>query len=260
VEASKKTVALQLGNILAFTITLAVNGLANTTLIGGRTTADISNMYPTLVTPAGYVFAIWGVIYALLFIFIVYQALPAQRNSSFHQRISGLFILSCALNVAWLFLWQNNYVTYSIILILGFLITLEEIERRLRKDKEATMKEKAFVRLPFSVYFGWVTVATFANIAAAFSQAGWVKWVPADASVGIGFLAVLLAVVLAVVVARRDVAVGLVAVWALVGVAVNQSAVPGIVATAYAGAAIAAIAVVAVALWSWRKTSRKPPP
>jgi translocator protein len=256
-SSSTKAVTLQIGNVIAFVLTLVVNGLANTTLIGGRTTADISNLYPTLITPAGYVFAIWGIIYALLFIFIVYHALPGQRNSAFLQKVSFLFILSCVFNVAWLFLWQNNYVTYSIILIVAFLITLEEIYRRLQIGKsEVSLKERVFVHLPFSVYFGWVTVATFANIAVALSQASIVKWEVSDAVAAIVLLAILLVIVLRVLVARKDVAYGLVAVWALVGIAVNQT-VSEVVYTAYLGAAIIAGVVVVVALWSIRKKPQK---
>jgi hypothetical protein len=53
-----KTNALQIGNIIAFIATLAVNGLANTSILGGKSTGQISDLYPTLITPAGYVFAI----------------------------------------------------------------------------------------------------------------------------------------------------------------------------------------------------------
>jgi translocator protein len=258
VEASKKAVALQIGNILAFVVTLTVNGLANTKLIGGRTTADVSNLYPTLITPAGYVFAIWGIIYALLFLFVAYQALPSQRNSPFQQKINGLFILSCIFNIAWLFLWQNNYVTYSLLLIVAFAVTLEEIHRRLQKSNTASLKEWAFVRLPFSVYFGWLTIATFANLAVAMSAAGWVTWQPSDAAVGMVLLAVALAIVLCVVFARKEVAYGLVAIWALVGIAVNQGAVVEIVYVSYFGAGIVGGVVAVLAVWLKSKSSKPP--
>jgi translocator protein len=260
VGTSKRKVALQLGNILAFVVTLIVNGLSNTTLIGGRTTADISNLYPTLITPAGYVFAIWGIIYALLFLFVVYQALPSQRSNPFQQKMNGLFILSCAFNVAWLFLWQNNYVTYSLILIVAFAVTLEEIHRRLRKSNSASLKEWAFVRLPFSVYFGWLTIATFANLAVAMSAAGWVTWQASDVAVGIVLLLVALAIVLCVVLARKDIAYGLVAIWALVGIAVNQGAVVEIVYVSYFGAGIVGGVVVVLAVWLKSKSSKPPRP
>ena len=102
---------LRFGNIAAFIVTLAINGLAgSTTIFNGRNTAQVSNLYSNLVTPAGYVFAIWGVIYALLFAFIIYQALPSQKDKQFHSRIGGLFILSCVFNCLWIFLWQYDYI------------------------------------------------------------------------------------------------------------------------------------------------------
>ena len=118
---SSKAAALQAGNILAFIFTLAINGLANTSILGGKTTAQISNQYPTLITPAGYVFAIWGIIYALLAMFVIYQVRPSQQNKEYQNQISVLFILSSIFNVAWIFLWGYNYIAASVIPILGLL-------------------------------------------------------------------------------------------------------------------------------------------
>lgn len=249
--ASLKTVALQIGNVLAFVVTLIVNGLANTTILGGRTTGAVSDLYPTLITPAGYVFGIWGIIYTLLLIFLIYQVLPKQRDKPFLRDFSFLFILSCVLNVVWIFLWQYDYIIWSVVPMFALLASLAAIYLRLRVGKaNVPLKEKVCVHLPFSVYFGWITVAAAANVAAALSQSGWVKWTSADAVWGSLAMAVVLVVTLVVVAARKDVAYGLVVVWALVGIAVKQSAEPNIVLTAEVGAIIAAIAVVAVAVYS----------
>jgi hypothetical protein len=257
-STSKKTVALQIGNILAFIVTLAVNGLASTSILGGKTTAQISDQYATLITPAGYVFAIWGIIYALLAVFLVYQALPSQKNKPFHTQVSALFILSSAWNIGWIFLWQYGYIALSAALIVAFWATLAAIYLRLKISKsDAPLREKACVQLPFSVYFAWVTVATAADIAAAASYAGWLKWVPADAVWGILAAAIVLVFSLVVIAARRDIAFGLVVIWALVGIAVKQIAVPSIVYTAIIGAVIVAAALVAVVLRSKLKTSKQ---
>ena len=85
---------LRFGNIAAFLITLAINGLAGTTVFNGRTTAQVSDLYSNPFTPAGYVFAIWGIIYTLLLVFVIYQALPKQKNKLFQKQISALFILA----------------------------------------------------------------------------------------------------------------------------------------------------------------------
>ncbi len=244
---TSKTAALQAGNILAFIVTLAVNGLANTSILGGKTTAQISNQYPTLITPAGYVFAIWGIIYALLAVFVVYQALPSQRNKEFHNQVSALFILSSVFNVVWIFLWGYNYIAASVVPMLALLASLAAIYLRLKVGRSnVSRREKAFVHLPFSVYLGWISVAAAADIAAALSSAGWIKWTSTDAIWGIVAAIIVLGVTLTVLATRRDIAFGLVIIWALVGIAVNQSAVPNIVYTAEIGAAVVAVALVAV--------------
>jgi translocator protein len=143
-----KGLYLRWANIVAFIITLIVNGLSNTTLIGGRTTAEVSNSYPTLITPAGYVFAIWGIIYVLLSIFLVYQALPNKKNNPFQKQISGLFILSSFLNVVWLFFWQNELLPISVVVIFLFLATLIAIYLRLNIGRSnVSLKEKLCVHV-----------------------------------------------------------------------------------------------------------------
>jgi tryptophan-rich sensory protein len=102
---------LRWANIVAFILTIIVNGLAGSTaIIGGKVTAQISDANPTLVTPAGYVFSIWGIIYLLLGIFVIYQALPGNQGKTFQKRIGWLFVLSSIFNIIWLFLWQYEYL------------------------------------------------------------------------------------------------------------------------------------------------------
>ena len=86
--SNKDAGLLKIGNIVAYIMTLIVNGLAgSTTIIGGKLTADISDANPTFITPAGYVFSIWGVIYILLGAFVIYQVLPSQKGKAYHSKI-----------------------------------------------------------------------------------------------------------------------------------------------------------------------------
>jgi hypothetical protein len=118
--------ALRWGNIVAFLLTGVVNGLAGSTaILGGKNTAQISDAYPTLITPAGYVFAIWGIIYVLLGVFVVFQALPSQKDKEYQKKIDWLFILSSLFNIVWLFLWQSEYLGWSVVVIFLLLTTLE---------------------------------------------------------------------------------------------------------------------------------------
>jgi len=226
-------ILLRFGNLVAFIVILAVNGLAGTTLLNGRSTAQVSDLYSSPITPAGYVFAIWGIIYALLLIFVIYQLLPKQKDKPFHQQIGALFILSGIFNIAWLFLWQYDYIIESVILMLSLFSTLIAIYLRLGIGKSSvSLSEKLCVQLPFSVYLGWITVALFANVAAALVSVGWDGFGLSAQTWTIIALVIVLTVTLAVIVARRDIAYSLIIVWALAGIAVKQNVYLNIVIVA----------------------------
>lgn len=235
-------------NVVAFIIMVIVNGLAgSTTLIGGKNTADVSNAYPTLVTPAGYVFAIWGVIYILLGVFVYYQTSSSQELKEYRNRIGWLFTLSCVANVTWLFLWQYEYIIISVPVMFVLLATLIAIYLRLNIGKSvATNREKITFRLPFSVYLGWITIATIANISVALVSAGWEGLGVNPQTWASVVVIVALIIDLLVLASKRDVAYSLVIIWALVGISVNQSANQLIVLLTQASAAIVALAIVAV--------------
>ncbi|MBN1245688.1 tryptophan-rich sensory protein [Candidatus Bathyarchaeota archaeon] len=242
---------LQSLNVLAFAVTVVVNGLASSLALNGRTTAEVSDLYFTLVTPAGYVFSIWGVIYALLLIFAVFQALPSQREKPFLQKINVFFILSGVFNVVWLFLWHYDQIMLSVVLMFALLATLIAVYLRLGIGKtSATLKEKAFVHLPFSVYLGWITVASIANVSSALVSIQWNGFGLANDTWAVLVIAVALIITLAVIATRKDVAYSLVLVWALIGIAVNQSSYQNIVTAATASAIIIVVALAAVLVWS----------
>jgi benzodiazapine receptor len=248
-------ILLKATNIIAFVLTVIVNSLAgSTTLIGGKTTADISNLYPTLITPAGYVFAIWGVIYILLGIFVVYQALPSEKGREYQNKISWLFILSSLLNVIWLFLWQNEILSLSVVVMFLLLVSLIVIYLRLNIGKSTTsLREKLAVHLPFSVYLGWITIASIANVAAFLVSIGWDGFGISLETWAILIIIVSLLITLTVVTMRKDIAYALVIVWALLGIAANQSGNSSIVTTTEASVVIAVMALIAVVIRNWLK-------
>jgi benzodiazapine receptor len=224
-----------------------VNGLAgSTTFLGGKSTAEISDANPTLITPAGYVFSIWGIIYILLGIFVVFQALPSQKGKDYHERISWLFVLSSLLNIVWLFLWQFEYLGLSVVLMFLLLATLIAIYLRLNIGKSAvSLREKLAVHVPFSVYLGWITIASIANVAVALVSMKWDGFGISQETWAFLVIIVALLITLLVIVTRKDVAYGLVIVWALVGIAVKQSEYQNIVMIAEISAVVVAIALVA---------------
>ena len=244
---SKYTILLQNTNILAFIWLIIVNALANTLALNGKTTGEISNLYPTQVTPAGYVFSIWGLIYALLLIFVIFQVLPSQRDKPFLWQVSFLFALSCVFNISWLFLWHYGQIVLSVLPMFGLLATLIAIYLRLNIGKaNVPIKERIYVHLPFSVYLGWITVASITNVAAALVSINWDGWGLSDIYWGVIMIAIAAIITLAVIATRRDIAYSLVIVWALAGIAAKQGVNSTVLTAAAAGAVIIAIALVVV--------------
>lgn len=250
--ASKSFALLKWLNAVAFVAVVFVNGLAgSTTLIGGKTTAQISDANPTLITPAGYVFSIWGVIYVLLGIFVVFQALPSEKEREYREKVGWLFILSSILNIVWLFLWQFEYLSFSVVIMFLLLAALILIYLRLGIGKsKVQLREKIAFHLPFSVYLGWITIASIANVAATLVSINWDGFgiSPETWAIIIAITALLIAIL--VVLARKDFAYGLVVIWALLGIAVKQSTNQNIVTATEISAIILAITLIATMLFS----------
>ncbi len=187
----------QLANIFALGSVLTINALANILPINGVTTGEVSDSFPSLFTPAGYVFSIWGLIYTLLVIFIIYQALPSQKDNPRLEKLGYAFVVSCAFNFFWLLAWHYGFIGASQLFMLGLLASLIVCYRRLGVGKtEASVAERLTTRLPFSVYLGWITVATVANTSITLLDigitGGWLAplWavVAIIAALGIGYL------------------------------------------------------------------------
>ena len=238
---------LKWANILAFILMVAVNSLAgSTTILGGKFTNEISDANPTLITPAGYVFSIWGVIYVLLGIFVVFQALPSEKGRDYKSSIGWLFVLSSVLNIAWLFLWQFEYLGFSVVVMFMLLASLISIYLRLSIGKsKAGFREKLAIHLPFSVYLGWITIASIANVAVTLVSVSWDGFGVSPETWATLILIVALLITLLVLVTRKDIAYGLVIIWALVGIAAGQSGNQSIVTLAQASAVIVLIALAA---------------
>ncbi len=213
---------LRLLNPVAYIGMVVVNALAVILPLNGLAPDDVSARYPSLFTPAGYVFSIWSLIYLTLGIFVVYQLLPGQQYNPRLARLGPLFIISCLFNASWLFAWHYLQIPLSLLLMLGLLITLIFAYERLGIGKSAvSRRERLAVQLPFSLYLGWITVATVANVSVFFLALGVrIDWfTPAWALLALVAAAFIGATVLR---RRHDVAYTLVLVWAFVGIAVRQ--------------------------------------
>jgi hypothetical protein len=248
--ASADSVFLKWLNILAFVIMVIVNGLAgSTTIIGGKTTAQISDANPTLITPAGYVFSIWGIIYVLLGIFVVFQALPYLKAGEFRKKVGWLFIIGCALNVIWLFLWQFEHLVLSVVVMFLLLLTLISIYLRVGIGKAAvSMREKLAFHVPFSVYLGWITIASIANVASTLVSLNWDGFGISPETWAALTVIIALVINLLIILIRKDVAYTLVIIWALVGIAVKQISNRNIVMITETGVILLAIILIATLL------------
>ena len=235
--------------MIALIAVIFVNILAaSTTLIGGKVTAQISDENPTLITPAGYVFSIWSVIYILLAFFVISQLLPLGREV--REKVGWLFIISSILNIVWLFLWQYELLLLSVGVMFLLLITLILIYLRLGVGKSVVrLREKLLFHLPFSVYLGWITIASIANVAAAAVSINWDGFGISPEIWAITVLVTALLIAILVIITRKDITYGLVIIWAIIGIAVKQSSSPNIVITIEIIIAILALTMIATILF-----------
>jgi len=241
----KKDTVRQWVNGLAVIGTIAVNGLANALPLNGQTTGEISDRFKVYFVPAGYVFSIWGLIYVALVGFAVYQALPAQGDNPRLRRIGYLFALSCAANIAWLFLWHYELFPATLAAMLALLLLLIAIYLRLNTGRaQVPTGEKWLVYVPFSIYLGWITVATIANVTSLLDYLQWGGWgIGAEAWTVIMLLAGT-GIASAVSLTRGDVAYMLVIVWAFAGIGVKHGGTPVVATAAWVATALTALMLV----------------
>ena len=250
----RPTLSPSILNLLGFIATVVVNALANILPINGITTGELSDLYPNLFVPAGLTFAIWGLIYVLLGIFVVYQLMPSVRKDaqkiSFVQKVGPLFFLSCLANIGWIFAWHYQILPLSLVLMLILLACLLAIYLRLNIGRpQATRAEKYFVHLPFSVYLGWITIATIANVTALLVNTGWNRWGLSEPFWAAAVIVVGIAIALSVLFTRRDVYYALVVDWAILGILLKRlsdpTSVQSIVVITIAGLVLITGAVIA---------------
>jgi hypothetical protein len=225
-----KDITRQISVVVTVLITLVVNGLANALPLNGQNTGQISDRFNVYFVPAGYVFSIWGLIYIGLIAYAIYQALPSQRENP-RLRATGWWIaLGGLANSAWIFLWHYNQFPLTLVAMLFLLATLIVTYLRLGIGRTTiTSGEKWAVHLPFSIYLGWITVATVANISDVLDFLKWDRFGIAPEI----WMSIVLAAVLVIAVlmnfTRRDVAYAAVLLWALAGISVKQASVPTVV-------------------------------
>lgn len=203
---------------VAFVAMVAVNFLANSLPINGRTTGEVSNAYPNLFAPAGLTFAIWGVIYLLLACYVVYQFVPrSSKDEELLKKINPLFIATSLANICWIFAWHYDFIALSVVIMLALLFFLIRIADIIR-DRPGKTADHRIISAPFGVYFGWITVAAIANITVFLVSLGWDGFGIADYVWAA--LIMIVGAAIGILRMRKDhsIAYGLVLVWAYLGI------------------------------------------
>ncbi len=221
----KSFLPLRIGNLIAFIAVVIINMLAVLLPINGVRPQDISDAYANLFAPAGITFSIWSVIYVLLALFALYQLGVFKGKTGYSldavARIGPFFILSSIANVAWIFAWHYDIIPLSLGLMLVILVTLTISYLRIRKEP-LSGKERWFVLLPFSVYFGWITIATIANVTVLLVSTG-VDAFSASAVIWTNIILVVGLLIGALVVLKfKDIAYGIVLAWAYLGILIKH--------------------------------------
>jgi len=251
VEKNKILQMLQVGNIIAVILTILVNGLANLLPIGGKNTGELSDNIPNLFVPSGITFAIWGVIYVLIILFVIYLAKDLfkkeKTTKTFLEKISYFFILASLANIIWIFLWHYEQVLLSLLTMILLFFSLLAIYLRLNIGiDKISMKEKLFVHVPISVYIGWITVATIANVTAVLVTVGWDGFGISEQIWAMIVIIVATIITILILKKRKDYAYGAVIIWALIGIYLKRIASDPIYGVQNQIAYTAAIAIVVI--------------
>ena len=231
--------------ILSLVITLLVNVLANALPINNLTTGEISDRFPILFVPEGYVFSIWGLIYLALIAFAVYTITPKGMKDGRIDDIAWWFVAANLFNTSWILFWHYLRFPMTLIAIIGLLISLVAIYLLLGIGKvERSGTEKLLVEIPFGIYMGWATVAVVANVSQVLYFAGWRGAPLTEPAWAVIMLVVASILGLLMIFNRKEIAFPLVLTWAFIGIWVKQSQTPAVAITALVGAILLAVLAV----------------
>lgn len=231
----------QIAVLIAYIAMVATNVAANALPINGQNTGEISDRFAVYFVPAGFTFAIWLPIYLALGAYAIYQATRGQRASSVQRAVGWPFVVSCVLNIAWIFLWHYNFFPATLIVMVALLLTLIVIYQRLGIGLHTVPPDRFWlIHVPFSLYLGWISVATIANATQVLYYLGWGGWGIAPQVWATIMLAVATGLGALMAFRRRDAIYLLVLVWAFVGIAFAQAGVTPVGAAAWVAVVVTA--------------------
>lgn len=220
-NVSKSTKRLALFNLLGYILTIVMNGLAVGLPLNGKSTGALADQYPNLFVPSGFTFSIWSVIYLWVGTWVVYSLVQVYRNRDGGKvaQIGPYFLISCFANGAWILNWHYEFVFLSVLVMLAILGSLIGIYLRLGTGKgRFDASTRALVQAPFSIYLGWITIATVANVTSWLVNIGWNGWGVDQLTWTIIMVIVATLITGAVLYTRRDFIYALVPIWAFFGI------------------------------------------
>lgn len=220
-------------NAIALAGVIYINYLAVNLPINGKSTGELSDNLPNYFVPAGFTFSIWGIIYLFLIgstIFSFVKSNTKERTTNhFLSRISFLFVFNCVANISWIYLWHYEKVTLSFFMMLIILVTLILIYERLRIGLLPVRSSiKWLVHIPFSLYLGWITVATIANGTGALVHWNWDGFGISGKVWAVIMIVIATLVGLRVFQERKDYAYIAVLCWAFFGIFSKRNDLSGI--------------------------------
>ena len=244
--------------VLAYLGMLAVNALSTLLPLNGVTPQQVSARYPNLFVPAGYTFSIWGIIYLALLLFVLYQLGLFQKkppeNDALNGKLAVVFILTSLANAGWIFAFHYGALALSVVMT-GFMLVCLIAARLYLAAQPLSPRETAFLQVPFSLYFGWLTVAFIANVTALLVGLGWNGFGLSEPFWAVAIIAVGAVIGVLTTIRFRDPAYALVLVWAYTGILVNHlssagfnGAYPQVAVTAAVGIALFLLAILAALL------------
>lgn len=214
-----------------FLVMIIINVLANILPINGVSTGQVSDYYPNLFAPAAPTFVIWGLIYLLLAVHTLYQLGFFQGGAGTFKKeslnkIGIIFSFSSIANALWIFSWHYYLIPLSVFFILLIFACLFFINQLINNER-LTMREKFFIKLPFSIYFGWITVASIANVIVLLVSLGWNGFYISETTLTVLLILFGLTLGIARMLKNRDVAYGLVLIWAYGGILIKHTSANG---------------------------------
>lgn len=218
----------------------------------GKSNAAVTAEYDSLFTPAGYTFAIWGLIYLALIAYCVIQLMPSQANHLAYERLNKYVRFSAVAGIAWQIAFRNDWIAVSAIII--FLMLIAAVILFSRAHYAVNKRHYSFwFTVPFSLYLAWLSVATVANLSILLVYVGWNAGQMEPATWVVVMLAILLLITQSISINFRDFVFPLVTVWACMGIWVALKNRDVTTAQACLGAAVTAFIIAIVAAYKRNK-------